>query len=216
MKLIKIILCTTVARIFCQNWRKIVVEQAQVIPKIVTTLIGNSVRTHCGSLSPVEWTVGEHFLPLPNQHTANNNSLTLNNVGQSESGLYFCKGTYKNFLQQIKKFKNYFFLGVFEVAEIGSVCPNFLEVSEGSNATLTCGSLKQTEWFSKDIYSQLKTIIGNTLILHNLTKELSGQYICRGMEKESPDEPMIIFHDKAVVIVDGYVEMINTFRHVFK
>ena len=89
---------------------KSVVEQAQVFPKIVATLIGNSVKTHCGSLSPVECTVGVHFLPLPNQHTANNNSLTLNNVGQSDSSLYFCKGTYKNLLQQIKTFKNCFYL----------------------------------------------------------------------------------------------------------
>ncbi len=186
------------------------VFHTEVLPLAFCALEGNSVKAYCGSLSPVKWTYGPNYLPLPSRHTVANNSIILNNVRLSDAGTYYCNGTYENRNQEIKTFVNYFYIEVFEMAEEGLIFPNYLEVSEGSNATLTCGSLKQAEWFSKDIQRQKKTIIGNTLILHHLRKEQSGLYFCRGVEKPILDEPMRIFHNDATIIVDGYVDIIKS------
>ncbi len=207
MRFTRLLLFTSLYVSSCENWRKMKVYHTQVFPMSFTALEGNIVKAYCGSMSPVKWTYGPNHLPLPS-HTVFNNSIILNNVRLSDTGKYFCNGTYQNEVQEIKTFVNYFIIKVFETAEEGLILPNFLEVSEGSNATLTCGSLKQAEWFSKNIQSQKKTIIGNTLILHHLRKEQSGLYVCRGVEKHNLDEHMRVFHNDATIIVDGYVDII--------
>ncbi len=208
MNLTKLVLFSVIFQSLCHNWRKIVVYHTEVIPKFFTALEGNAVNAYCGSLSPVEWAIELDDHSLPRNHTITNNTIILKNLSLSDSGTYYCKGKYKDYYQEIKTFNNYMYLIVFRVNQVGLVLPNILEVSEGSTAAITCGSLKQAEWFSKDIRSQEKATIGNTLILYKLKKDQSGPYICRGTEKPRLDEQIRIFHNDAIILVDGFVEVI--------
>ena len=82
---------------------------------------------------------------------------------------------------------------------MGTLLPSWVEVTAGSQVTLTCGSLNQVEWFSVHLHELEKTFYQDKVILYRLQKEHSGRYFCRGTNSVNN-----IFHSSAVIIVNGY------------
>ncbi len=207
---------TSLTSVLCSNWRKIELLLLHISPPNGAIVFqGSTVNVYCGSTSPVNWTFHHNYelanydigLPISNRHIKGDKNITLVYLKIEDTGDYYCHGLADNhyFISQI-------YIEVVSVAIIGEVIPNWVEVKEGSSVTLTCGSVKPVEWFSVNIEPQNKTIQGNTITLHNLKKEHSGRYLCRGIDGE------IVFHISSVILVDSYVVRVpqqdNTYQTI--
>ncbi len=198
--------------IFGNNWREINLYNRKMIPGRVDTTENSSVTIYCGSSSPVTWTVlsiyynyGGASVPDYSRHASGTNHLTLNQLVRQDTGTYYCAGTHlwENFTLGV-------FIAVYIAVPRGKVVPNWVEVTEGGAVTLTCSSYGPVEWFSVNFRSQNKTILHNTLSLINLKKEHSGPYACRGTHKVRGTKHLHIFHNAAIVIVDGVLHRVNS------
>ncbi len=192
--------------VYGRNWRRMELLLGQVHPMDVLVLPGANVTVYCGSSFPVYW----GFLyknnsginvPFPindKQHLIGDRNITLTNLQLNDSGYYTCEGRIGREL-----FRRSSFIEVMDETAFG-VVPTWAEVKEGSSITLRCGSTKPVEWISVHFINQTKSINNNTITLHNLQKEHSGRYYCRGTETDS-DLKKKVFHNYAVIQVDSYV-----------
>ena len=193
------------------NWHEINLYNRKLIPSKVDTTVNSTVTIYCGSSSPVYWafsrsyTLESVFVPDYSRHTSGTSHITLNQLMPQDSGAYYCTGTHlsQDFIRSI-------YVSVYIAVPHGKVVPNWVEVTGGGAVTLTCSSYGSVEWFSANFRSQNKTILHNTLSLINLKKEHSGPYTCRGTYKVLDTRRLHIFHNAAIVIVDGVLCRINS------
>ncbi len=124
---------------------------------------------------------------------------TLTNLQLNDSGYYVCEGRIGR-----EFFKTLSLIKVMDETAIG-VVPNFADVKEGSSVTLRCGgSTKLVEWNSVHYINQTKSTNTNTITFHNLQKEHSGRYFCRGITIFGSDLKKTVFHNYALILVDSY------------
>jgi len=187
------------------DWRNIIVNQTEIIPESPLRLLeGNNATIHCGSLSPLTWTYSSDDLPFPGQYIVERNSILLINLTDFHSGFYYCYGTHQMETSEIKMFKNYIWIRVEKVPYYGEVLPNRLDVSEGSNVTLECGSMKPVLWFTMNVPNEHKVEEDNKLILTKLRKEHSGPCVCRGVNHNDR-----VFHSISVILVDPNTQYVS-------
>ena len=201
-----------------RNWQHIEVYLGEVIPKSVFLEKNYAVTLYCGSNdSPVRWKFRRYNLPwnssapgVSNKHVKGTNQLTLMKLQSEDSGLYFCiwRSGGRRFVSSASEV--WISRSYNDVLSIGKVGPSWVEVSTNSTVTLTCHSVKPTEWFGCHLQHQSKSIQGNSLTLLNLKVEHSGEYICRGAFHNQWTN--IIFHAKSRIIVDSTLIRINNFR----
>ncbi len=221
LSLIASFLVATSVRI-SRDFREIEVGYGELIPiNEVDVLEGNSVKAACGSLQPVTWTYtfdyNEEFGydfeivdgvyvyfgnndPLPGTNRQHNNTIILTNLRVSDSGYYYCLGTYRTYSGMIAYFKKSFALYVWTKPPLGFVLPNEVHVSEGDNVTFACGSFREVEWFFRPIGQEVH-LANNTLSLKNVRKDSSGLYLCRGfpINRRVFQIPAALFVDTRVV-----------------
>lgn len=113
------------------------------------------------------------------------------NTFMNDSGLYNCFGKYDYVL-----FFHFSSVKVYTEVLRGQVLPNWMVTSEGDSVILSCGSIKPVEWFSAHSYRQNETLESNTVTIHNIKRENSGPYVCRGVNVLRN-----IFHDTALIVV---------------
>lgn len=209
---ILIIVSTPVLIISTKDWREIVVQVGEVVPSHVNTFKKTVVKLYCGSVLPVTWFYrkydsDEYIYLSRTRNTTNfqfqimNNSITINNLRQSDSGLVYCDGTHIALANHT--FVNYATVNVLGFVPRTRVIPNIVEVSVGDNVQLTCGTDKEAKWFGLHLNNQEKSIFNNIIILRNLKKEHSGPYVCRGIHNYR------IFHSRAIIVVEGYSHLSN-------
>lgn len=198
-------------RCYGRNWRRIYVRLQTVCPERVKMTEGTSVTAYCGSLTQVNWSFstidiyrGEtetsplDLSPISERHVKGYYNLTLVNLSEADTGYFYCHGSYRDipFVRPIH-------VEVMKLPKIGKILPSWIETTAGSSVTLFCGSIKPTLWFSSYLHSQNKTVKHNSLTIHNIGKEHSGPYVCRGVDWRKN-----IFHAHTRVIVDGYTETV--------
>ncbi len=184
-----------------RDWRLILVPAYHVYPDLVEVLEGMKVTLYCGSSIPVIWTFTPQNsnagvrLKLPlytlGRSVVSDQIVTVMNTPKNESGYYNCEGRYDNLY-----FFHYSSVKVFTEVLYGQVLPNWMVTSEGDSVTITCGSIKPVEWFSAHSYRQNETLESNTVTIHNIKRENSGPYVCRGVNVLRN-----IFHDTALIVV---------------
>ncbi len=189
---------TTSVRI-SRDFREIEVGYGELIPIWADVLEGNSVKAACGSLQPVTWTYFGNNEPLPGTNRQHNNTIILTNLRVSDSGYYYCIGTYRTQSGMIAYFKKSFVLYVWTKPPLGFVLPNEVHVSEGENVTFACGSFREVEWFFRPIGQEVH-LANNTLLLKNVRKDSSGLYLCRGFRINRR-----VFQIPAALFVDTHV-----------
>ncbi len=213
-----------------KDWRQIIVYGLEVVPNIVRTFEGTPVIAYCGSFSLTTWTyqrfgynemiflTNEPFsLRTPFIYQILNRSIILNNLRSTDSGLFYCHGTYNTGYFGIVTFSSS--IRVFveqnnEEAPDYVLIPNYVEVSEGDSVTLRCKSDKPVEWFSSRL-KYMNTIVQNdSIMLKKLWKVDSGPYLCRGIVLDSITGTRKLFHLLARIVVDGYVSRSRR-RYVF-
>ncbi len=189
-----------------KDWGNIKLFHTQVVPWRVRILENTPVKVYCGSLSPVTWTYLQEHLPLPTEyHIEGNYSIKLMNLREYHSGTFYCHGTYINNDLKETTFKNYIMIHVKKHVDYGEVLPSQLIVSEGSNITITCSSIKPVEWIS--LHSKYKAKQDSSLYLHQITKEQSGPYLCRGVNHLKH-----IFQARSVIIVNPHIQIVPSSR----
>ena len=200
-----IICCFTC--ICARNWRRIPLYLRSVKPKVVNIFENSSVTIYCGSSSPVKWSYvpyvkndpfSEIEFTISMRHRRGYKNISLINLLHNESGIYTCEGTHGNHF-----FRKSLYVLV-DLARVGQVIPNWIEVPSGNSVKLSCMSFNRAEWFGINIHNQNATQL-NELILYNIRVEDSGPYVCRGFR-----HGLNVFHAYAHVIVDGYVDRIST------
>ncbi len=189
-----------------RDWQRIQVYLGIITPYVGANLmVGDSITVYCGSLSAASWSYylpTEYSIqPVSGRHYVGYRSIKLINLLNNDTGIYVCQGNYRRSYFSIK-----FSVHVWQNVPNGLVVPSWVEVSGGSSVTLTCGSITPVMWFSAHYNNQKKTVIGNTLTLHNLQGKHSGYYSCRGTLNQ--DGRMTIFHSSSRVIVDGYLDLV--------
>ncbi len=189
-----------------RDWQRIQVYLGIITPYGGANLmVGDSITVYCGSLSAASWSYylpTEYSIqPVSGRHYVGYRSIKLINLLNNDTGIYVCQGNYRRSYFSIK-----FSVKVWQNVPNGLVVPSWVEVSGGSSVTLTCGSITPVMWFSAHYNNQKKTVIGNTLTLHNLQGKHSGYYSCRGTLNQ--DGRMTIFHSSSRVIVDGYLDLV--------
>ncbi len=198
---------------YSKNWSRIPVYVGHIVPRYVVIEEKTPLTLYCGSRSAVNWTFMPDYLPighrrrfsLPERHRIGYKNVSLFNLYAVDSGFYYCEG-----LGHDLNFLIYMQVKVVNYVSFGQVLPTRIEVTGGSSVTLKCGSVKPVEWFGVNYYEQKKTIEGNILTLHQLKKEHSGRYMCRGYNHLIKS----IFHCSTIIIVDSNVERINRhYRH---
>ncbi len=185
-----------------RNWER-KLHLRSVLPRAVIVLEGTPVTAYCGSSSPVNWTFfsfntnirGRHT-SLHHKHLVGYKNITLVDLVERDSGLYYCHGTYLN-----SSFQKFIKVNVKSRMPRNQIVPSLIEVSIGSAVTLKCGSEKRVEWFGAHIQKQNRSIGRNSLTLYNMQKQHSGLYICRGYTN-------FIFHSSSTVFVGSLVERI--------
>ncbi len=185
-----------------KDWHNIQVRLGSVVPDYVMVQEGASVIARCGSVTQVWWTYTNHVhrrpkLPVPSRHRRGYKTIILKNLLKEHSGFYYCHGLNEN-----RSFQIHLRVMVSDKVLTGKVLPNWVEVSLGSSVSLTCGSTKPVEWLSVNYYHQNKTTTPNILTLHDLQKNHSGRYLCRGYDRYWGET----FHSSATIIVEAYVE----------
>ncbi len=208
-----------------KDWRQIIVYDLEVVPNRVRTFEGTPVIAHCGSFSLTNWTyqrfgntekiflTNELFsFRTPFIYHILNRSIILNNLSATDSGLFYCHGTYNTGYYGIVTFSSSIRVSVEQNTEEAPdyvVIPNYIEVSEGDSVTLRCKSDKPVEWFSSRL-KYMNTIVQNdSITLKNLRKVDSGLYLCRGIALDFITGVLLFtrkpFHRQARIVVDGYV-----------
>ena len=208
-----------------KDWRQIIVYDLEVVPNMVRTFEGTPVIAYCGSFSLTSWSyqrfgynemiflTNEPFsLRTPFIYHILNRSIILNNLRATDSGLFYCQGTYNASDFGTVTFSSSITVLVEAYNEEASdyaVVPNYIEVSEGDSVTLRCKSDKPVEWFSSRL-KYMNTIVQNdSITLKNLRKVDSGPYLCRGIALDFITGGFLRtrkpFHRRARIVVDGYV-----------
>ncbi len=208
-----------------RDFSEIEIRHGELIPAPgADVLEGSTVKGTCGSLQPVTWTYTINFNeefgydfeivdgiyvylgnndPLPGTNIQHNNTIILTNLRVSDSGYYHCFGTYRT-SSGIDYFQVSFNVHVHTAAPFGSVLPSVTHVSEGDNVTFVCGSSRGVEWFFRPIGQEVH-LANNTLSLHNVRKDTSGLYFCRGFLRNRG-----IFQIHAMLLVDTPVVFMQT------
>lgn len=188
-----------------RDWQRIQLHLGLVIPYSANLKEGDSITVYCGSISIAIWSYippSEYSgQPVSRKHCMGYRNITLSNLLQNDSGVYICQSFYRT-----NSFSDIFSVQVWQEVPNGLVVPSWIEVSGGSSVTLTCGSSTPVIWFSVYYNSLNKTVIGNTLTLHNLQGKQSGYYVCRGTTL-SQHHIRSIFHSSSRLIVNGYLEV---------
>ncbi len=204
-----------------RDFSEIEIRHGELIPiGGVNVFEGSTVMGACGSLQPVTWTytidVNQDFGydfdsvddiyvylgnndPLPGTNTQHNNTIILTNLRVSDTGYYYCFGTYRTYFGMIDHFQESFHVNVHTAAPFGYVLPDVIHVSEGNNVTFVCGSSRGVKWFFRPIGQEVH-LTNNTLLLYNVRKNSSGLYFCRGFHRNRT-----IFQNPAVLFVDTRV-----------
>ncbi len=192
-----------------RDWRHILAPVYHVYPEYVDVLEGMKVKLYCGSSSPVNWSFTPLYwslawkLTLP-LHTlagrflVSDRIVTIMNILKNNSGHYNCEGKYDRV-----PFFHSSPVKVYTEVLYGQVLPNWMVTYEGDSVRLSCGSIKPVEWFSTHFYSQNTTLESNTVTIHDIRKEHSGPYVCRGVSVLRN-----IFHDTALIIVNSYFDIV--------
>ncbi len=188
------------------NYGHIDVHYKEVVPHSLYTLENSTVTFYCGSSSPVRWTFLDHRSEdvrqlLLEKHQQGPKQITFNNAGVSDSGLYYCNGTYGS-----ENFSIQFNLNVYKSTQKAMLVPNWVEVVAGGSITLSCGSDAPVEWFSRYMLYQDKVAQNNALTLFNLYRKHSGKYVCRGILKLIT--LTMVFHRTAIVYVNSTVRIL--------
>ena len=209
-----------------RDFSEIEIRHGELIPAPgADVLEGSTVKGTCGSLQPVTWTYTINFNeefgynfeivdgiyvylgnndPLPGTNIQHNNTIILTNLRVSDSGYYHCFGTYRTYFGMIDYFQMSFNVHVHTAAPFGYVLPSVTHVSEGDNISFVCGSSRGVEWFFRPIGQEVH-LANNTLLLHNVRKNSSGLYFCRGFHRNRT-----IFQIPAVLFVDTRVVFMQT------
>ncbi len=201
--------------ILSRNWRQITVLPKYTRPEKAALLEGNSLTIYCGSSSNVSWSFSPttsqltlpqypRFYPVSERHIKGYKKIKLMQLSQNDSGYYYCRGTYRRvpFISPVlvyveNRFHN---IGMF---------PTWVEVPRGDNVTLTCGSVRKVDWYSKDFYEQEKVLQFNVLTLFNMKREYSGPYVCRVVAPNRSWTEYKVLHSYALIFVDGFIQRVG-------
>lgn len=187
-----------------RNWRRIYVPMKYVYPKQVELIEGTSMTAYCGSDIQVKWTFSAtntfnqplQEIQVHEKHVKGYNNITLVNMLEADQGYFFCHGSFgtKPFVSSIK-------VEVMKIPKLGGVLPSWIETTAGSMVTLHCGSVGPVKWYSEHLNSQTTSLVQNSIVIHDIKKEHSGPYLCKGSHKDKS------FDAYSWIIVDGYTEI---------
>ena len=197
-----LVVISTVSDVRGNDWRRIFVPKQNVVPSHVDIFEKTPITVYCGSSTPADWTyylVHNNYEPIAERHKKGYNKVTLVDILLNDTGFYQCHGSFKRHYFEDTLFVHVVQNNWFDFDNL--VVPSWLEVPENSDVKLSCGSLRPVDWFSNQFANLNKIYQGNTLILHNLKREHSGLYYCRGINYMKR-----VFLAKATIIVDGYVD----------